>query len=298
MNAVYIFNPESGNGKIKKNKEYIISKLSEKFDKIDIMPTMQPKDATTFAKDACGKYDYILVSGGDGTLNEVVNGIATSENKPIVGYIPTGTVNDVARSLGISRNIKKAVQTILMGEVFEHDIFRVNSAYGIYVCCAGLFTSSSYETKRSAKKKLGKIAYFFKGVKDIFGAKPVKVVLKTEDETISQNCALVLVHNSKSVAGIKLNKNAKLDDGEVEVVLVKASENRVRLCEIARVLDTFTLGVEKCKNSKHIIYRKLSHFVLQTQKDTIINLDGEKSEAGTFEFEVLPKALKIIVPQR
>ncbi len=297
MKCIYIYNPESGNGKIVKHKKYIIEKLEQKYGKIIECPTRHSGHATEIARIEGADADYIFCSGGDGTLNEIINGIAELDNQPILGYIPTGTVNDVARSLGISKNVKKAVANLLEGKVFEHDIFKVNDRYGIYVCCAGLFTHSSYSTARSKKKRWGKLAYFFDSVKEVFGAKPVYVELKTDSEDIKRNCGLLLILNSISVAGIKLNKEATLSDGEVEVLLIHSHPDKVRFSEILTALNVFLRGVRKYKNSKKVTYRKLAHFRLITKEGTTINLDGEKSGAGAFDFSVINRAVKIISPK-
>jgi len=298
MKCVYIYNPNSGNGKVLKYKDFILSSLREKFGEVEEMPTTKAGDASIYSKNACGKYDYLFVSGGDGTLNEVINGMGEAENKPIIGYIPTGTVNDVARSLKIPFSIKKAVKNILEGEPFEHDIFKVNDRYGIYVCCTGLFTSSSYATTQNVKKRLGKIAYFFKGAKDVFTARPVCVTLKTQNETISQKCALVLILNSRSTAGFLLNKNASLNDGVVEVVLIHSHDKKVKLSDIIRTANIFAFGLDRHKTSKHITYRLLKNFTMQVDDGAIINLDGEKTSSGTFDFSVINKGVKIIVPKQ
>lgn len=298
MKSIYVYNPESGNGKILKSKNYILSCLREKYGNVEERPTTKAGDACIFAKEACGKYDYFFVSGGDGTLNEVINGMGESENKPIIGYIPTGTTNDVARSLHIPRNIKKATKNLVFGVPYAHDIFKVNNHYGIYVCCAGLFTGASYRTKREVKKRVGKIAYFFDGVKDIFHAKPVHVVLETENEKICEDCALVLILNSRSTAGFLLNKKAQLDDGVVEVVLVHSNKKRVTFSNVCTTAGIFAFGLGRYKKSKKITYRVLQNFKMKVKGETVINLDGEKADAGDFDFKVINKAVKIIVPQK
>lgn len=297
MKSIFVYNPESGNGKLKKYKDYIVSSLAEKYGEIEVKETTHAGHASEIAKESVGNVDYFFVSGGDGTLNEVINGFGDAENKPIVGYIPSGTVNDIARSLGLSKNIKKAVKNLLEGEPFAHDIFKVNDRYGIYVCCTGLFTKSSYSASRKTKKAFGKIAYFFKGAKEVFTAKPVHVELEYDNEKINRNCSLVLILNSRSVAGFKLNKNAELNDGEVEVVLFHSHEKSVKLHEIMRAMGAFIRGLDKYKDNKKVTYRKLSKFTIKTQEGTIINLDGEKSGSGSFDFEVIQSAVKIIAPK-
>ncbi len=298
MRNVFIYNPESGKGKLKKYKDYISEKLKAKYGEIEWLETTHIGHAFEYAKEYGKVCDYIFVSGGDGTLNEVINGISQNEKKPIVGYIPSGTVNDVARSLGLKKNIKKAVNNLINGSIFEHDIFKVNGKYGIYVCCAGLFSKSSYETRRYEKKKFGKIAYLINGIREILKAKPLPVELNTEDEKFSANCAMLLILNSRSAAGFKLNKKAELNDGEVEVVIFKTAKSHIRLATIFRIANTFLFGLKAKKRSKFLIYKTLSHFTIKVSEDTPINLDGEKSVSGTFSFECINKGVKIIAPAK
>lgn len=298
MSGIFIYNPESGKGKIEKYKDYIISSLSKKFGEISLAPTAHAGQATEFAIDACGKYDYLFVAGGDGTLNEVINGIADKENKPVLGYIPTGTVNDVSHSLGISKNIKKAVKNLLNSKTYSHDIFKVNDHYGIYVCCAGLFTVASFDTKRSAKKHFGKLAYFFRGVKDLFSAKPIHLKVYTNEENIERDVALMLVLNSRSVAGFMINRPAALDDGEVELVLMHSHKNRIKFSDILRCVGLFLFGVKSYKKNKHVTYLKTNKFKLETNGGLIINLDGEKCGEGSFQFIVIKRGIDLLLPNK
>ncbi len=297
MKNIFVYNPESGRGKIQKYKNYILKKLSEKYGEIECVETDHQGHAHDLAKESIGKYDYFFVAGGDGTLNEVINGMGDAENKPIIGYIPSGTVNDVARSLGISRNIKKAVKNLINGTPFEHDIFKVNDRYGIYVCATGLFTNTSYDTERYLKKKFGKMAYVKKALQDLKRTESLPMKLTLENETIETNCALILILNTRSVAGFRINKNASLCDGEVEIVIFTSPNKYVMLGELTVIAHTFLYGLDKLKNNKNIIYRKADKFTISISEGTAINLDGEKSGEGSFDFEVLQKSIKIITPK-
>ncbi len=298
MKSIFVYNPESGKGLIKKYKDYILKKLSKKYGEIECVETTHAGHAHDLAKEAVSKYDYFFVSGGDGTLNEVINGMGNAENKPVIGYIPSGTVNDVARSLGISLKIKRAVKNLLVGEPFEHDIFRVNRRYGIYVCCTGLFTKSSYDTERYNKKKYGKFAYVKKGLEELLNAKPVSVELTINGETIKKDCVHLMILNSKSVAGFKINRKAKLDDGEVEIILFHSKKKKIFGKGLWSMFNTFLWGVRRYHKHDEVTYLKASSFEIATEEGTVINLDGEKSKEGTFNFTVIPKGVKIIAPKR
>lgn len=297
MKCIFVYNPESGKGKIKKYRNYILEKLAKKYGEVDCVETRHAGDATELARNSIGVYDYFFVSGGDGTINEVVNGFGESENAPILGIIPSGTVNDVAHSLGLSKNLKKAVNNLVEGKIFEHDIFRVNDRYGIYVCCTGLFSKTSYDTNRYNKKKLGKLAYFFRGVKELVTTKPTKLELEVHGEKIKQYCTMLLIFNSRSTAGFMVNKNAALNDGIVEIVVFHSHKKSIWLFDILRAVRFFLFGVNSIRKSKNVTYAQASEFKIKLAEDTVINLDGEKSGKGSFDFTVINKGLKILIPK-
>ena len=296
MKSVLVYNPESGRGKLVKRLDYITRELEKKYGHIDVVPSLRPGHVRELAANAIGIYQYFFVAGGDGTLNEAINGFAGDENSPIIGYIPCGTVNDVARSLGLKKNIKKSIKCLLECQSRQLDIFKANENYGLYVCCAGLFTKSSYSTGRSIKKHFGRIAYFIKGFKEFFSTKPLNVVYCDQNNRIEKSCSMILIINSKSVAGFKLNKNVDLCDGRVEVVLFHSGKNKIRLRDKFRILKAFVFGLRSVKKNKMVTYLKSSKFCIKIDADTTLNLDGEKHSGGDFEFEVINKGIKIICP--
>ena len=293
--CLFVYNPHSGKGKIAKNEEFIKGELSKKYT-VEILRSQYAGHIGETILSHGEDFDLIVVAGGDGTLNEVVNSIARLERKPKIGYIPAGTVNDVAHSLYIPRNIKKAVKNILSGEAFSHDIMRVNDKYGIYVCCSGLFTTSSYDTNQSTKKKMGKLAYFFNGAKKIFSTKAVKVKLSYDGGEVEGKYAIMLILNSRYVGGFKANKHARLDDGVVDIVLSNSKKDVVGFCAILRVATMFLKGI-KDKSSKNVTHLTLDKFTITTTDDTIINLDGEKIGAGSFNCQIIKQGVQIFVPK-
>lgn len=295
MKCLYVYNPTSGRQNNEKNKKYILTALKSKFEVVDCKPTQKRGDAGLFARQACGKYDVFVVSGGDGTMHEVVNALATMENRPKLGYIPTGTTNDLAHSLNIPRNIKKAIKIILRGKYVSHDIFRANDTYGIYVCCFGVFTKSSYKTSQSDKKKFGRLAYFKYGIGEMFHSKPVHLKLEYEDKIIEDDFALCIIANSRYVAGYRINNKACWDDGTVDVVLIKNRQKKVRLFTFLRIFKMFLFGKNSLIKDKNATILQLDRFKITLPEDEIVNLDGESGFSGSFDFEVLKKHIDIFV---
>ncbi len=296
--CLFVYNPLSGKGKIVKNEQYIVDQLSKEY-LVMVCRSKYSGHIGEIIIEEGEDADLIVVAGGDGTLNETINSMARLNNKPKLGYIPTGTVNDVAHSLSIPRNIKKAVKNILNGQEFKHDIFRMNDRYGIYVCCSGLFTESSYATDQSKKKKMGKIAYALHGVKKVFSTPAVKLKLEYDDKVIEDKFALMLILNSRNVAGFRLNRKALLNDGLVDVVLIKSrKEGIVPFSSVCTVAKFFLKGLAHQKNTKNIIILQLDKFRINTTESTVINLDGEKIGAGSFDFEVIKEGVSIIIPKR
>lgn len=296
MKCIYIYNPKSGKQTNPKIRTYVETRLKTKFDVVDVKPTTKRGDAGEFAKNACGKYDVIVVSGGDGTVNEIINSIAQMENRPKIGYIPTGTTNDLAHSLKIPKNVKKAVDIILQGNYVNHDIFKINDRFGIYVCAFGIFTASSYSASSKNKKRFGKLAYYFSGVKEIKTAKKFPLKLSTDTIEIESDVILGIIANSKYVSGYKINKMASCDDGFVNVILFKEKKKKgISLKMLLKIFKLFLFGITTLNNSKDCVILKLNKFDVRLNDTTTINIDGESGFNGSFKFEVLKQHVQIFV---
>lgn len=302
MKCLFVYNPHSGKSGLVKRINFIIQELESIYDEVDYKPTEYAGHARKIAADSCGKYDVLIVSGGDGTFNEIINGLGEKPDAPIVGYLPSGTVNDISRSLNIPRNLKKALNVIRDNNVFYHDIFKCNKDYGIYFCGAGAFTSTSYATEQKNKKKWGKIAYFFHCISDLDKIEDFDITISNDNGYItSGKYIMMLIINSRSAAGFKMNSKADLSDGKVDIILIKR-ENK----KLATYLSSlFAIGkiflIDQCilKNNDYITKLQLSEFHLENSKRAIINVDGEKgSSAGNMNFKVINKGLKIIVPSK
>jgi YegS/Rv2252/BmrU family lipid kinase len=289
-----MYNPNSGKGKIKKRLKLIESVLRQKFSEVTMYATKSAADTRETASDSCGKYDAVIFSGGDGTFNEVLCGVSSKENRPILGYIPSGTVNDIARNLGISRRVKKALHTIVEGELMDHDVGLINDRYFMYVCAIGTFTGASYRTKQHIKKKLGKIAYAIDGIKDIISPKQINLLIENEQRSIETKAPLVLVLNSMSVGGIKFNKKGHLNDGLFDIVIVKNGITK----GLFNIIKLFLFGIRQKKEHRHFIYLSSSDITVKITDDIQWCVDGEAGPKGTVRISNLHSHVQILVPKK
>ncbi len=299
MKCIFIYNPVGGKGEIAKQKDFIVQELKEKYDEVDVYATQCAGDMTTKAREAATQYDAIIFAGGDGSFNEVLQGIADLDEQPILGYIPSGTVNDVAHSLKIPKKIKKALKVIKTGKVEEIDCMKYNDRYAIYVVTAGAFTSATYNTPQINKNHVGRIAYGIEGIKHNLKFQPFSVSCKGEEEIKTDGCILIAFINSRYVAGFGMNKRADLQDGQIDVAIVERKKKGNIFKTIGSYLaiaGLFLFGYRA--KIRHVTHIKGSSFDVDIADNVVWNVDGEKGLSGKIHIEVVPKKVKIIVPNK
>lgn len=294
MRCIFIYNPKSGRGKIISKIPLIKEKLSARFDEVVLYETKSQADTVKAARDACGKYDAIIFSGGDGTFNDITCGIASEATRPVLGYIPSGTVNDIARNLRIPRNIKRALDIIIEGDTVFHDVGRVNELYFMYVVGTGTFTGASYRTKHDMKKIFGKIAYAFDGLKDVINPTIQKIKIILSDKSIEFETPLVLALNSISVAGIPFNKEGHLNDGKFDIVVVKNGPYK----GLFNIIRLFLLGLVRLRKKHSIYHFRASSFSIVTEGNPQWTVDGEAGPKGSIHIENLHNHLQIYIPRK
>ncbi len=299
MNCIFIYNPVGGKGKIAKQKDYIVAELREKYDTVDVYATQCAGDMTNIARSSVSKYDAIVFAGGDGSFNELLQGVAEFDERPVLGYIPSGTVNDVAHSLKIPKKLKKALQVIKTGEVEEVDCMKLNDRYAIYVATTGAFTSATYNTPQKNKNRAGRIAYGLEGVAHNLKFRPFTVRCKGEGADITTEAILIAFINSRYVAGFGMNKRADLQDGQMEVAIVERKKKTNIFRKIGAyfsIAGLFLFGYRA--KIHHIVHLKGKAFEVEIEDDLIWNIDGEKGFGGNMRIEIVPKKVRILVPAK
>ena len=221
-NCTIIYNPESGKKDFINHLPYVKSKLEDIGYEVKVKATKKSKHAINIAKGACKEeVDLLVISGGDGTLHECINGIAQCEFRPRIGYIPSGTACDLASTLRIPKNVEKALDIILTGEPVKMDIAKSNKGYFMYVTAIGTYVDISYVTDSKLKKYLGYFAYLLTGIKEFFTIPMIKTKLVHDKGIIRGYFSLIMVVNSKKVAGFNIVNKPALDDGKVDVILYR-----------------------------------------------------------------------------
>ena len=216
-------------------------------------------DAINFASRYAEDYNAVVCIGGDGTLSETLSGLMTLKNPPKVGYIPMGTANDVATTLGIPKNdTVGAVRSFLNGDPHPFDVGMFgDEAYFAYIAAFGAFTDVSYATPQNQKKALGHLAYVLQGAASIPYIEPIHTRVRYDDGEFEGNLIYGSMSNSTSVAGIvKLREEMVcLGDGMSELVLVKDPGGVERFGELvasvlARTFDSEDLIILHTKTAE------------------------------------------------
>lgn len=290
--ARLIYNPTSGREILKRNLPEILEKLEVAGYEASCHATTAEGDAIKAAKIAVErKYDVVIAAGGDGTIHEVVNGLAEQEYRPQLGIIPAGTTNDFARALQIPRDIGAAVDIIIKGETIPVDIGRMNEKYFINIAGGGRITELTYEVPSKLKTVLGQLAYYLKGIEMLPSIKPSDVRIEYDGKLFEGEAMLFLVGLTNSIGGFeKIAPDSSINDGLFSLLILK----KINLADFVRVA-TLALRGEHV-NDPSVIYTQANRIKVQAAEKVQLNLDGEFGGLLPAEFENLYRHLEVFVP--
>lgn len=289
--ARIIYNPSAGREVFKKELPVVLERFEKAGYETSAHATTGEGDATEAAKIAVErKYDMIVVAGGDGTINEVVHGIAEQDYRPKLGIIPAGTTNDFARALMIPREIHKAVDIILEEHIQALDIGKVNEHYFINIAGGGDLTELTYDVPIKLKAAIGQLAYYVKGIEMLPSLRPASVKIEYDDKVFEGDIMLFLVANTNSVGGFeKLAPDALIDDGYFDLLILK----KTNLAEFLRVATTGLRGNHI--DDDLVIYTQAKKIKVTPKKRMQLNLDGEYGGLLPGEFTNLMQHIEFFV---
>ena len=268
---LFIVNPKAGKAQIKNHLLGITDIFIKAGYRVETHITQSKGDASSLVAELDEDYDLLVLSGGDGTLDEVVNGMMKNGRKYPLGYIPAGSTNDFARSLGIPSDMIKAAHIAVGDNVFSCDIGQFNDDTFIYIAGFGLFTEISYETPQGLKNLFGHAAYILSAVKSLAMIPNYLIQVEANGELIQDRFIYGMITNSVSVGGFKgiTGKDVRLDDGDFEVMLIKVPNDFFQLNEIIGVLTGIVAESDMIYNFK------ASHIRIRSRECVPWTLDGE-----------------------
>ncbi len=289
-----ICNPSSGRQIAQRNIPGLAGELKKNNYYVDIYMTKRQLDAMHAASKACkDDYDIVVAVGGDGTVNEVVNGIMANKTKPRLAVYPAGTVNDFAGYLKMPRTVKEFTNIIINEKTMKIDVGLGGDRYFLNVAAAGLLTDVAYRVSTEAKTVLGKFAYYLEGLrelpKQIF--KPINITLKVNDTEEEREILFFLVANTPSVGGFKnIAPEADINDGKFDLLIVEKGQ----FIDVARIFFMALSGNHT--NHPNLQYIQVDAFSVYCEDNIYVDLDGEQGGKLPMDFRIEKGAIDLIVP--
>lgn len=288
--ARLVLNPAAGTDQALANAAVINDRLASRYGPLEIAVSRGAGDAEAAARraarDGC---DIIFAAGGDGTLNEVVNGIASAGalDRTTFGVVPLGTGNDFARGLGIPAEVDAALEILTAGRTIRCDLGRLNGRLFVNTSAGGFIAQVSETVTPELKSIAGRLAYLIGGAQALIEFEPVRATLEAEPGRIRVGAGVyaVAVCNSRMIGGGRLiAPDAIIDDGLLDLCLIEAMSAVEFVTLLRRVADGGHV------QDPRVRYHQVSRATIAFDRTVLVNTDGEVLETDRCEYEVLPRA--------
>lgn len=288
-----IFNPSSGRQTMERRIDRLCKLLLNDGYTVNKFITKAKNDALNETVKSCNEgWDILIVSGGDGTVNEVAKGIISCKRKIPVAILPSGTVNDFANYLNIPKNINEFYKLIKRENIINVDLGKVNEEYFVNVAAGGLLSKVGYLVPTETKMVLGRMAYYIEGLRELAMQiiDPIKVTITSDDYNNEEEILLFLVSNSSSIGGFKkIAPNADILDGLLDVIIIRKTDVQ----NLASIFFNIFRGEHV--NHPDVKYFKTANLKIESDEKLEIDVDGEYGGLLPANFEVIPRVFKIMV---
>lgn len=282
MEALLLYSKHSGKRSPVKKLDFILSELSGSFSSIEARCFSAKEETAAFVKEKGSEYDVIIVAGGDGTFNNVINSLMDLPKKPILGYLNYGTIGDVGKNFGVTRNLKKSLEIIKRGRTEDFDVGLLEcddrKSYFSYMAAEGAYSDISYVAKRHEKKRFGAMAYYKLAFKEAFHKHEVDYEIIANGHRYTGVTPFILLLNGIYVGGFKVNRKGAINDGKLDLFLAKPSLFN-GLCSYF-----FRAGITTISGDS---------FDITFKNSGIWCVDGEESLEGNVKASLIHNALKI-----
>lgn len=290
-----IVNPTAGRERAKYHKDNLKKQLETMFDEVELRETQKAGDATAWAKEAAlNGYTAVFSMGGDGTLNETINGLAQAPESQInFGFVPLGTINDLARALNIPLHPEEAIAMLSHSKTVKVDIAKANDRYFVNTIAAGHMPEAVGHVTIEQKTRLGPLAYFLTGIRAMQAHKTSLFKITTAEGSEIYRSPLIVVMLTNSVGSFRnLAPQARVDDGKLWLAIFKD----FNYLDILKVIPEFLSGTQI--SPEIMTLKTMDHFRIELADDTPLstNMDGDEGPAFPLDIRVLPSFLSVYVP--
>ncbi|WP_409291075.1 diacylglycerol/lipid kinase family protein [Peribacillus sp. SCS-37] len=286
--VMLIYNGEAGQNDLDKTLGECVPVIAAGTEELLLMATQRPGHAREICQEYGGQMDAVFILGGDGTVHEVINGIAPLPKRPILGILPNGTCNDFSRTLNIPQNIKKAAQALMEGNVIDVDAGRADESYFLNFWGIGLIAEASNNIDPGQKKMLGKVSYLLSALRTIHETPPFPFRITYEGKVIEDTAVMILVLNGKFIGTNALPfPNIQTDDGLFDVVIVKNS-NLAMFRELMNLKKTWQAGNAE---ENELLYFQARNLSIETSAPMEADMDGEVYQQTPAEIVILKQHL-------
>lgn len=287
--VLLIYNPNSGTGRFPEYLDLIIARFQEKGYLVQPIRGLD-RDLLDYALSSMHpeQYRQIVVVGGDGTINIVVNAMVRHNLDLPLAIFPFGTANDFAYYMDIPRDINRMVEVALGDKIISVDVAKMNDKCYINVAAMGTLVDVSQKTDPNLKNTLGVTAYYLKGFSEIVNLHAIPVTLRSKEMTGDVEMFFMIVMNGCSAGGFhQVAPESDISDGKLDVIVFK----KMKMHELAPIFFEVIAGNHP--NNKNVLYFQTEELYLESAEDVSTDVDGEKGEKLPLHFTVLPRRLRI-----
>ncbi|QQE78279.1 diacylglycerol kinase family protein [Alicyclobacillus sp. SO9] len=282
-----IYNPSSGRQTMTEKLGYVVESLGERWD-VTVKPTLYEGHAEQVAAEAATQFDMVVAAGGDGTIHEVVNGLMNSRQRPVLGILPAGTANDIARSLSIPSDLMEACDFLKVSHPVQIELGKCASRYFVNFLGFGLISLVSNSVKQATKSRLGPLTYFLKSLQSLHNQSEFLVQIQTEEKLIETTCVMGYVASGRSLAGFELFPETGFGDDSFEVILIHD-------VTIANLLDAAASILRKAPIENRAVTRfRATSLNIRCTPLQFIDMDGEKGMQTPVDIRFIPESLSVV----
>lgn len=267
----FIYNPYSGENAIITDIDKVVM-VHQKYG-YTVIPFRIDRECNLCDafKDIDQGYSYVLIAGGDGTVDNAVNCMKEMNVELPIGILPVGTANDFAKLIGMPQDVEEACEKIINSPSRRLDLGKINNKYFINVASTGLFTDVSQKTDVNLKNTMGKLAYYIKGLEQIPNFRSLKIKVASDEMLFDDEMYLMLIFNGQTAGNLKLAYKSSLSDGLLDVIIIKAA----MIKDIVALLIKVLRG-EHLEGNNALVYFKSSRITIECHEDIVTDIDGER----------------------